>query len=161
MRSPLSGKVVYANNNHGNDEYSGARRGKGTHSPTTGYGNSVMLEYTIESNFSITGSDGNDVELKKGQSVFIQFTHMDNADESLLGKEIGKGQVLGEAGATGNPGLYNGVWGIAERDRHTHMKVGTTNKNGYLPKSGLIDPKIFIKTQIDNQGNVIKDEENK
>ncbi|MBE7443654.1 MAG: hypothetical protein HS119_14500 [Flavobacteriales bacterium] len=160
LKSTLPGKVVYAKNNHQSDEYSGKRRGSGTHSPTTGYGNTIIVQYEIESDFNIKGSDGNDIVLKKGQSVYIQYTHMDKVDESLLGKTIEKGQVLGQAGATGNPGYYEGKWGIAEEDRHTHFTVGTKNQNGYMPKSGLVDPRVFIKTPIDDQGNVIENKGN-
>ena len=65
------------------------------------------------------------------------------------------GSELGETGATGNPGLHNGQWGISKENRHTHMEVSTSmSKDGGLSKSGMIDARVFIKSQVDNNGNV-------
>jgi RHS repeat-associated protein len=153
VSSVLPGKVVYAKNNHESDEYSGQRRGKGTHSPTTGLGNVVVVEYKIEKDFSVMGSEEKDVELTTGQSVYVQYTHMDNVDEDLVGKDVKQGQQIGTAGATGNPGRYMGSWGIPNfENRHIHLQVGTKFENGFLPKSGLVDPRKFIKTEVDDSG---------
>ena len=155
LRAPLGGNIVYAKNNHASDEYSGSSRRPGVSKyPTTGYGNAVVLEYTIEKSFDIEGKNGK-VSLSEGQKVYMRFTHMDNVDESLLGKDVGIGDILGQTGATGNPGLHNGRWGIEEENRHTHMEVSTEmNKDGSLSKGGMIDARMFIKSEIDSHGNV-------
>jgi len=153
--SPLSGTVVYAKNNHSSDEYSGSRRPGVSRYPTTGYGNSIVIEYTIENGFNIEGKNGN-VKLTEGQKVYIRFTHMDNIDESLLGENIKAGALLGQTGATGNPGLHDGIWGIEKANRHTHMEVSTSmSSDGLLSKEGMIDARIFIKSDITKNGSVI------
>jgi len=152
VHNVLPGKVVYARNNHKSDEYSGKRRGSGTHSPTTGLGNVIIVEYVIESDFNVLGSNGQEIELKKGQKIYIQFTHMDVVDQSLVDKVVQVGDVLGRSGATGNPGYFQGMWGIPIEDRHIHLQVGTSHSNGYIPKSSLIDPRHFILTQINESG---------
>ncbi len=154
VHSVLPGKVVYARNNHKSDEYSGKRRGSGTHAPSTGLGNIIIVEYTIESDFNVLSSNGQEIELKQGQKVFIQFTHMDIVDESLVNKVVQVGDVLGQSGATGNPGFFDGSWGIPIEDRHIHLQVGTSHSNGFIPKASLIDPRIFILTQINENGLV-------
>jgi murein DD-endopeptidase MepM/ murein hydrolase activator NlpD len=156
LKATLPGTVVYANQNHKSDEYSGRRRGSGTHRPTTGYGNAVVIEYKIENDFTVKGKYGKeDVHLTKGQSVYIKYTHMDNIDVKV-GDEVKMGDLLGQAGATGNPGLYKGVWGLPNfENRHTHFEVSTVNQGGFFPKSAIIDPRPFIKTEIDDNGKVL------
>ncbi len=157
LKSTLEGIVVYAQNNHASDEYTGIRRPGVKRSPTTGYGNAVVVQYTIESDFTVIGNKGkNDIPLKKGQKVYIKYTHMDNVSVEVA-QRVKKGTVLGTAGATGNPGLHNGKWGISIEDRHTHFEVSTKNNGGYFPKSSIVDPRVFIKTPIDDNGNVIQD----
>jgi hypothetical protein len=58
------------------------------------------------------------------------------------------------SGATGNPGFFDGSWGIPIEDRHIHLQVGTSHSNGFIPKASLIDPRIFILTQINENGLV-------
>jgi len=159
LQNVIFGKVVYAKNNHTSDEYSGSRRvdangKKISKAPTTGLGNSLVIEHTLETDYTFQ-SAGKEVTLAKGMRVYIRYSHLDKVDEGLLGKDVGVGVEIGKAGATGNPGLYQGRWGISAENRHVHIEASTSKD---FSDSSRIDPEAFMNTKYDKQGNAISSE---
>jgi len=149
----LAGKVVDVFNNHDSDEYSGRRRvdengNRVSKTPTTGYGNSIVIKHNLESNYSFI-SAGKEVTLSKGTYIYIRYSHLDHADESLLNKDVGAGLKIGVTGATGNPGFYQNQWGISADNRHVHIEVSTSR---YFSRESRIDPEAFMNTKYDKQG---------
>jgi RHS repeat-associated protein len=149
IKTALGGTVTVINN-HKSDEYTGYRRKGVRKSPTTGLGNTVIIETTLENDYTYTNSKGKEFTLKKGETLFMKYSHLDFGIEELDGQTIEAGTVIGEGGATGNAGLFKGIWGIDEEYWHVHIEARKGDQFGEV-----IDAEGFFKTKFDAEGNAI------
>jgi murein DD-endopeptidase MepM/ murein hydrolase activator NlpD len=150
LRVIMSGEVMKNQTTHISDEYSGSRRPRqAQHEGTNGLGNSLIVKTILPEDYSYTPEGGKEMNLKKGQAIFIRYSHME-----LVGPEEGAlvktGEPIGYSGATGNAGFYKGDWGIEEKYRHVHIEASTD-----VNFKNKLDPEAFVKTQYNSKGKVI------
>jgi murein DD-endopeptidase MepM/ murein hydrolase activator NlpD len=148
----MGGKVTVVNN-HFSDEYSSTKIGSNK-SPTTGLGNTVIVETKLTEDYTYKMEGGKEFTVKSGQTVFIKYSHLDVGYESLNGTTIKAGTPIGKAGATGNPGYKgkdangNNRYGISPQYRHTHIESRIDVSFGKT-----VDPEGFMESTFDSNGN--------
>lgn len=144
------GGKVKVINNHNSDEYTGRRRKGIRKSPTTGLGNTVIVESIMEKDYTYTDHNGDEFTIKKGETLVMKYSHLDYGIENLNGKTIKAVEQIGVAVATGNAGIYNKIWGIKPKYRHVHVEARIGNQFGKK-----LNAEGFFKTKFNNHGSAI------
>jgi RHS repeat-associated protein len=148
IKAVMGGEVFKVINNHQSDEYSGKRNPSNPKPSTTGLGNTVIIKTTLSEDYTYQMDGGKSYTIKKGETVFIKYSHLDIGKKILEGTKIHAGTIIGTADATGNPGFFNGQWGIKPEYRHVHIEARIGDAFGEV-----VDPEGFMNSTFDEKGN--------